>query len=147
MTTYSNELVIDRPLNEVVKLFQDTDKFTEWQPDLIEYDTYEGDPCCAGSKSRLRYKSSKHDDIKMVETVLESNLPEKYKVKYDTDGVQTYQNNHFEEGPSGKTIYRMDSEYDTEGLMKIMDHVNPSYFKKQTDEFMNSFKEYAEKKL
>lgn len=147
MTEYTKEIVIEKPMHEVVQLFGHHRNFTEWQPDLVEYDTFEGDPCCEGAKSRLKYKKGSGDFVKMVETVEKSNLPEEYKVKYDTDGVNTYQSHHFEAVTDHKTLYRLHAKYETDGLMKVAKALHLDHFEKDTENFVKSFKQYAEKKL
>lgn len=147
MTEYTKEAVIEKPMHEVVQLFGDHRNFTEWQPELVAYDTFEGDPCCEGARSRLKYDKGRGGSVKMVEKVLKSDLPEEYRVEYDTDGVKNYQTHHFEAINEDKTMYRVKSEYDTDGLMKIASKLNLDHFEKDTENFVQSFKHYAEKKL
>lgn len=144
MKKYSNEITIARPVEEVCKYFTDIQYFTNWQPDLLDYNTFEGKPCEAGAKSRVVYREGKNDDVKMVETVLENNLPDNYKVKYSTDGVISHQIHHFEEAEDGSTYYRIDTEQDFEGLVKVLNIFSPDHFKHQTQRFMESFKNFVE---
>lgn len=144
MKSYSEEITIDKPLPEVVRLFTAIEYFPEWQPDLQEYQTFRGTPLEEGAKTRLVYREAKNDTVKMVETILENNLPSNIKFKHSTDGVISYQNHIFSETEDG-TLYRVDSEYDVDGLMKILNILSPNHFPKQTRRFMESFKEFAEK--
>lgn len=144
MKSYSEEITIEKPRSEVTRLFVAIDQFMKWQPDLTDYQTFQGNPLEEGAKSRLVYREGRGDNIKMVETILENNLPENLKFRHSTDGVVNYQNHIFED-KGDTTLYRVDSEYDLDGLMKVMNIFTPNHFPKQTRKFMESFKEFVEK--
>ena len=145
MTTYTESITIDRPLKEVLMLFKDTSRYKEWQPELEEFETFEGRPAEEGSKARIRKHAPKGAGIKMKQIVEKDNLPEEYVVKQDTDGVLAW--NYFTfEGNNGQTQVHVKGEYDTDGFMKLVDFFNPSYFDKQLKEYLKSFKDFAEKR-
>lgn len=145
MKEYSHEVIINRPIDEVITLFTKPEHFTKWQPNLSEYEVYEGDPCCTESKARIRMEFKRGDDLKMVETVVENNLPENYEVRYNSEGINIKQFNHFEEAGGGKTLYRVSQQYNTDGLMKLVKLFKPNYFEKQSERFVKAFKDYAER--
>lgn len=144
MKSYSIEMTINRPAEETGNLFGAIDRYPEWQPDLNDYKTFEGEPGQSGAKSRLVFKDGKNDNVKMVEHIKENNLPHSFKVRYSTDGVTSYQTHTFKDDGAGGTLYHTDNEIDLDGLMKVMNIFSPKHFEKRTREFMESFKEFAE---
>ncbi len=144
MKSYSTEITINKPLHEVTRLFTAIEHYPDWQPNLDEYNTFEGAPTQTGAKSKIVYKEGRNDDVKMVETVLQNDLPEMYRVKISTDGVISYQDHSFIQEGENQTSYRIETRYDLDGLMTLMNILNPNHFKKQTEEFMDSFKKFAE---
>ncbi len=147
MKKYTHEAIINRPIEEVIELFIKPEYFTDWQPDLKDYEVYEGQPCTTGAKARLRYATNDGDSILLREIVQENGLPQFYKVRYDTDGVHLYQTNWFEDAGGGKTLYRVENQFNTEGLMTVVSWFQPNHFKKQGEKLVESFKEYAEARL
>lgn len=144
MNSYSEEITIERPVQEVVDLFAAIEHYPDWQPDLQDYVTFSGKPLQEGAKSRMVFRENSHDNVKMVEEILENRLPGMLRVKYATDGIISYQTHIFRPANEGATLYRIETENDLEGLMKVMGVLNPSHFKKQTLKFMESFKEFVE---
>lgn len=144
MTTCEDTIVINRPVNELIPLFKDTKHYVDWQPHLVEYETFEGEPGEEGAKARLRKHREPGNDVKMKQTVLTADLPEEYRIKQDTDGVIGYNSFHFEDlGERTQIMAR--GEYDTEGLMRLVDFFNPKYFDSELKEYLENFKNYAEK--
>ena len=143
MKQYTEEIAIQKPLEEVTRLFAAIEHFPDWQPDLKDYITFRGDPMQDGARSRLMFSEGKHDNIKMVETVVENRLPEFIKLNYSTDGVLSHQTHSFVQNSDG-TIYSVHNEYDLEGWMRVMGFLNPGHFKHQTRAFMEAFKKFVE---
>lgn len=146
MKSYSEEIIINSPLEVVSDLFAAIEHYPEWQPDLKDYQTFSGLPLQDGAKTRMVYREGKHDDVKMVETIIENKLPHFIKIKYSTDGVISYQTHSFEALNATSAKYRVDTEYDLDGLMKVLSIFTPNHFKNQTRDFMEAFKIFAENK-
>ena len=145
MKTFSEEITIAKPRKKVIELITSIEHYPNWQPELKDYQTFKGVPLEEGAKSKLVYSEKKHENIKLVETVLENKLPGNLKFKHSTEGVISYHNHIFiDQGDS--TLYRMECEYDFDGLMKVLSIFTPNHFKKQVLNFMESFKAFAEGK-
>lgn len=144
MTTYKESILVNRPMKEVITLFKDTSQYKKWQPELEEFETFEGRPGEEGSKARIRKHAPKGAGIKMKQVVEKDNLPKEYVIKQDTDGVLAHNHFHFEDKQSVTKI-EATGNYDTGGFMKLVDWFKPSYFENQLKEYLENFKEFAEK--
>lgn len=143
MKNFTEEITINKPRNEVMELITAIEHYPKWQPDLVEYNTFKGIPLEPGAKTRLVYSEGRNDNIKLVETVVENNLPRNIKFKHSTEGVISFHNHIFSE-KEDSTIYRMECDYAFDGLMKVLSIFTAGHFKKQIRKFMESFKIFAE---
>lgn len=141
---YSQEILIDLPREEVLKLMQDPSNYKHWQRGFISYTHLTGLPGKEGSRSRLKFKMGNRE-IEMIETILKIVSPKKFYSTYETKGVFNTQKNHFEKVADNKTRWIADSEFQFTGFMRIIGLLKPGAFKKQSQQFMRDFKEYAEK--
>ncbi len=80
----------------------------------------------------------------MIETVLLRDLPDTFTGTYDAQGVHNIVENHFYLNGPESTRWVMNTEFQFSGLMKIASKFMGSVFRKQSMEFMNNFKEFAE---
>ncbi len=143
MKKFFEEITIDKPRTELVKLISTIEHYPKWQPDLVEYNTFKGVPLTAGAKTKLVYREGRNDNIKLVETVVENNLPDNIKFKHSTEGIISYHNHIFIDN-GDTTTYRMECEYDFDGLMKVLSIFTAGHFQTQVKKFMESFKTFAE---
>ncbi len=142
---YSNEVIIQLPLQRVVELFDNPDNLRHWQPGLISFTHESGTPGQPGAKSRLRYKMGNRE-IEMVETVTKRDLPREFSGTYEAKGVFNIQQNFFEALPDGSTRYTSVAEFRFKGLMmKLVGLLMPGAFKKQSQKYLDDFKAFAEK--
>lgn len=82
--------------------------------------------------------------VEMIETIVSRNLPDIFTGTYDADGVHNIIENHFYvDGPTS-TRWVMDTEFQFSGFMRIASKFMGGLFRKQSMEFMNNFKEFAE---
>ncbi len=144
MKSFTEEITIAKPRHEVIEIIQSIEHYPEWQPELKDYQTFKGMPLEEGAKTRLVYSEGRHENVKLVETVVENNLPDNLKFRHSTEGVLSYHNHIFiDNGDS--TLYKMECEYDFDGLMQVLSIFTPNHFKKQVIKFMESLKNYAER--
>ena len=54
---YSNEVIINLPLNRVMELFDSEENLFKWQPELISFEHFSGEKGEVGAKSKLKYKN------------------------------------------------------------------------------------------
>jgi len=136
-------LDIDLPRARVIELFDDPDNLAAWQPGLLSFEHFEGEPGQPGAKSRLRYKMGKRE-IEMVETILVRDLPDVFSGTYEAKGVWNEVINRFTEPEVGRTSWEVETEFRCSGMMRIMSVLKPVMFKKETRGHMERFKAFAE---
>lgn len=140
---YTNEVIINLPVDKVVELFDNPDNMKYWQPGLVSFENISGTPGQAGAKSRLRYKMGKRE-IEMIETITIRNLPDEFSGTYETQNVYNIQVNRFVPIDERRTRYISESEFRFGGIMKLFAWLMPGAFKKQSQKYMDMFKEFAE---
>lgn len=140
---YSVSITIDKPVNEVVALFDNVDNMKKWMDGLESFEPLDGTPGEVGAKSRLRFKMGKRE-IEMIETISAKNLPEEFTGTYEAKGVFNIVRNSFEPLPGNKTKYTTEQEFQFKGFMKLMGLLMPGAFKKQSMKYLQDFKAFAE---
>ncbi len=143
---YTVDTVIDRPVDEVIRLFDDPEGLKEWMEGLEEFVHLEGNPGEVGAKSRLHFKMGKRE-IETIETITAKNLPDEFGGTYEADGV--FNTNMIRFAPTGNDQTRMTLETDFQFsslLMKLMGFFMPGVFRKQSKKNLEAFKAYAEAK-
>lgn len=140
---YSNDVVINAPRAEVIRLFDSAENMKYWQKGLVSCEVISGKSGEVGSKSELKYRMGKRG-VEMIETITEKNPPEEFHANYETKGIFNIQKNFFtEEG--GKTRWTSESEFQCSGFMKVISFFfGKSTFKKQSQVYMDDFKSFAE---
>ena len=141
---YQNTITVDVPLNRFVELMDNPDNMKHWQRGLVSYEQISGEPGAVGSQMRLNYQMGKRS-LTMVETITVNDLPHEFSATYETKGVWNLVENQFTETADGQTHWVSDCEFKFLGLMKVMSWFMPkSMFKKQTCQYMEDFKAFAE---
>ena len=142
---YTNEITINLPLERVIELFDNPDNLAKWQPGLISFEHLSGEPGHPGAKSKILYQMGKRR-VEMIETVTKRNLPQEFSGTYETKGVWNGIKNSFTALDSGQTKWVSENEFKFSGFfMKMMAFLMPGAFKKQSMQFMEYFKAFAEK--
>ncbi len=140
---YSVSITIDKPVDEVIALFDNVDNMKKWMDGLESYKSISGTAGEVGAKSRMEFKMGKRE-IKMVETITAKNLPEEFTATYEAKGVFNIVKNSFEPLPSNKTKYSTEQEFQFKGFMKLIGLLMPGAFKKQSMKYLKDFKAFAE---
>ena len=141
---YQNEIEIDLPVNKVVELFDNPENLKHWMPGLQSFEHISGTPGQPGAKSRLFYKMGKRE-IEMIETITNRNLPDEFAGTYEAKGVYNVVSNKFIPVATNKTKWVTDNEFRFSGFMKLMGWFMPGAFKKQSQQYLELFKTFAEK--
>jgi hypothetical protein len=141
---YSVDIEIDLPRARVVELFDNPDNLKHWQPGLVSFEAISGVPGEPGGRSRLRYQMGKKE-IEMIETITERNLPETFSGTYEAKGVWNEVVNRFVPLANDRTQWVLETDFRFKGMMRLMGWLMPGAFKKQSLEFMQLFKQFAEK--
>lgn len=140
---YTTKVEINVPKSRAVELFENPDNMKNWQPSLISFEPFEGEPGKEGSKAKLRFKMGK-SEMEMIETIKTNNLPDEFIAEYEARNVHNLIYCRFTEPEQGKTIWEMVSEFNFTGMMKLMGWLMPGMFKKQSQKDMENFKAFAE---
>ena len=52
---YSNEVIINLPIKEVIELFDSEENLFKWQPELLSFEHLSGEKGEVGAKSKMNY--------------------------------------------------------------------------------------------
>lgn len=140
---YTTEILLEKPVDKVVDLFDNSENLKKWQPGLVSFEHIRGEAGKPGSKSKLKYEMGKRE-VEMIETILNHNLPEEFSSTYEADGVFNKVSHRFISISDGKTQWMSDNEFKFKGFMKLMAIFMPGAFKKQTKKHMQQFKKFVE---
>lgn len=141
---YTTEVIIDLPREEVIKKLDNADNMKYWQRGLKNYEFLEGTPGKEGAKMKLEYLMGKRE-VTLTETITKNTFPTEFHANYDTKGVHNIQRNFFHEVDGNKTKWVSESEFQFAGFgMKLMGWLMPGAFKKQSQKYLNDFKNFAE---
>lgn len=140
---YTVEIEINKPIDEVVKLFNCEDNLFKWMEGLQSIEHLTGEPGAKGSTSKLIFKQGKRE-MEMLETVISLNLPEEFIASYEARGVYNLAKTRFLPLGDHKTKYLSEQEFQLKGLIKVFGWIMPGAFKKQTEKYLQMFKEFAE---
>lgn len=140
---YSNEVIINLPLDSVIELFDSEENLFKWQSELISFEHVSGDKGEVGAKSKLKYKMGKRE-VEMTETITVKDLPREFSGTYEAKGVWNEVKNYFEVIDENTTRWRSVCHFEFSGFMKIMAFFMPGAFKKQSQKYLDQFKAFAE---
>lgn len=143
---YTNEIEINKPVEEVIRLFDNADNLSKWMEGLQSFEHISGTPGQPGAKSKLRFKVGKRE-MELIETVTVRNLPKEFTGTYEAangKGALNIVRNEFVKLSPTKTKYISESEFQFKGLMAIMAALMKGAFKKQSLKYITNFKNFAE---
>ena len=80
----------------------------------------------------------------MIETITVRNLPDEFSSTYEAKGVYNIVKNRFVPISENKTKYITDQEFQFHGMMKLIAFFMPGAFKKQSYQYLEQFKAFAE---
>ena len=143
---YSNEVIINLPVQKVIELFDNPANLPKWQKGFISFEPISGTPGQPGAKSKLKYKMGKRE-IEMTETIIKRNLPAEFHGTYEAKGVYNRQKNFFTSVSENRTKWVSESEFKFSGMMRWMGWLMPGLFKKQSQKYLDDFKEFSEKEI
>lgn len=142
---YSLEIIVNIPLEEFIRKFDNVENMKHWQRGLISAEHISGTPGEFGAKMKLTYKFGNRK-MELIETITKRNLPHEIHGTYTANGVNNIQENYFEETNDGYTKWVSKSEFiPLSFMMKLMTLLMPRTFKKQSLTYMKDFKSFAEK--
>jgi uncharacterized membrane protein len=140
---YTTEIEINKPIDKVIKLFDDPGNMDKWMVGLQSFEPLSGTPGQAGARSRLKFKMGKRE-IEMIETITLRNLPDEFDGTYEAKGVFNIVKNRFINLSDTKTKYITENEFRFKGFMKLIAFFMPGAFKKQSQKYLVDFKKFVE---
>lgn len=141
---YTTEIIIKKPLQEVIRKMNSTENMKHWQEGLVSSEHISGIPGEFGAKMKLNYDFGKRK-MELIETITKQNFPDEFHATYNTKGVCNIQQNYFKNTSEGHTTWITKNEFQpTNFVMSIMLLVMPRAFKKQTKKYMTNFKNFVE---
>lgn len=141
--TYTTDIEINLPISRVIELFDNPENMKQWMKGLISFEPLSGTPGQPGAKSRLVFTMGKRR-VEMIETITVRNLPDEFSGTYEAEGVFNLVKNRFVELPNQRTQYISEQEFEFHGAMKLLGALMPGMFKKQTQQYLQDFKQFAE---
>ena len=137
------ELIIDLPRARVIELFDNPDNLSKWQPTLQSFELISGEAGQPGAKSRLLYLENGRE-VELIETITKRDLPDEFSGTYEAKNVKNWIGNRFYEESEDKTRWELETEFKFSGFMGMISPFMGGTMRKQTLEFLNNFKEFAE---
>lgn len=141
MVRFHLETEINKPLEEVTRLFSNRDLLPKWQPGLLSSEQIESYPY---PKYKLMLSFGRRKMV-MMETIVRNELPALFEGTYEMKGVFNKNINTFTSAGPQKTRWVCESEFRFTGLMKLIAFFMRSGFREQSRVIMANFKRFAEK--
>ena len=141
---YTNEVIIEKPLQETLDLFDNMDNMYEWMMGLQSHEHIEGTPGEVGAKMNMVFKMGKHD-FEIMETITDKDLPRIFSARYDSKLSSNHVTNSFTELDPIRTRLTAETEvFPHSFFVRLMCWIMPGSFKKQSQMILDSFKNFAE---
>lgn len=142
---FSCSVDINLPQKQVIELWENPDNLMKWQEGLLSFEHLSGEKGQVGTKSKMVYQSGKRQ-FDLIETILENNLPNSFTGEYTAKTMVNTMHNVFTPLDDNKTNWTANIEYSQFNgfLPKMMGLFMGGLFKKQTQKWLDRFKNFAE---
>lgn len=140
---YTCEIEINKPIQKVIELFDNSDNMYKWMEGLESFEHLNGTPGEVGARSILKFKKGR-SEIHLIETITVKNLPEEFTGTYEAKGVFNVVKNKFIPLSENKTKYITEQDFKLTGFMKIIGFLMPGAFKQQSMKYLAAFKHFVE---
>lgn len=136
---------IELPVSKVAELFMNKDNLRFWQQGFISHEHIRGIPGEPGCKSIITIRHGNRTLV-LTETIIFKNLPAEIDALYEHEHMTNTMSNRFVSLGPDKTRFDAIVEYThfRGFLPNVMAFLMPWMFKKQTQKWVNHFKEFAE---
>lgn len=141
---FSCHVDINLPRDRVIELFDNPENMHKWQEGLVSFEHLEGERGQPGARSKLVYQNGKKT-FDLYEYITVRNLPEEFSGYYDHVAMRNTMRNSFKDLGNGITRWESNLDYTFKTPMwRFMSMFMKGMFKKQTQKWLNNFKEFAE---
>lgn len=144
---FTCQVEINLPKEKVVALWKDTNNLQHWQDGFERYEHISGTPNKTGSKGILYY-NNKGRPMELEEIVIEGNLPHVFEGEYIHQHMTNRMRSTFQAVGTEKTIWKAEIDYlKFNGIfIKVFALFAKGLFRKQTQKWLDQFKNFAENK-
>lgn len=141
----NGSIIINKPRNLVVSLFEDPKNLAEYQDGFIRKELLSGGEGQDGSKAKMHYKQGKRAMV-LTETVLRNMLPDSFEAHYHHKHMDNTMKSTFVALSEQQTRYDYQVHYTRISwlLPKLIALIYPGMFRKQVEKWMKQFKAFAE---
>jgi hypothetical protein len=140
---YSVSINISKPINEVIRLFDDPNNLKHSFPNLEFTELISGTAGQPGAITRMTFKN-KNRTIVLIEKILVRNYPDEFTCSYDTKGVYNIVRSSFKSCGDNCTTCISEQEFRLSGFVKVIGWLMPGAFKKESMKHLIAFKNFAE---
>ena len=138
------ELVIDKPLAEVWKAFDNPQNLSKWQPSLTKFELLSGTRGQSGAVSKLTYEEGGRE-FSLVEKVTYRDEPNQFDNVYENDFTGNPMRSKFVERGENQTLWVVEAEYKFKTFaMKLLGPLLKRNFVRRTEKDMERFREFVE---
>ncbi len=143
---YKCAIEIELPLTVVVNLWQDESLYNEWQEGFVKIERVKGAPGTVGAQAKIYLKHGK-PSMELLVTIIVKNLPDERVALYEHKHMTNKLTSRFQSIGDKVTRYSTEVEYTKfNGLLpRIMAAIFPGMFKKQSQKWLDSFKNFVER--
>ena len=142
---FTCDVTINVAISKVVGLWNDDQNLKMWQDGFVKKILISGQLNTVGAKSRIFLKQNKRE-MELLETITSINLPHEKSAIYEHIHMTNTLTNRFIKKNENLTQYISEVEYTKfNGIIpKLMAKFFPGVFKKQTQKWLDQFKNFAE---
>ena len=141
---YTNEIIINAPIDRVVELFGNSDNMYKWMEGIVDHEHLEGTPGQEGAKMLMVFNMG-GNQIEITETILAKDLPAVFDAKYESKFSTNIVQSGFEQVNETTTRqYSVTKIKPGNFMVRMMTWLSPNMFKKQSQKYMIDFKTFAE---
>lgn len=143
---YLCTVIIDLPLEKAANLWNDEAHFSKWQDGFQSIELLSGTANTKGAKSRILIEGKQK--IELIETIISNDLPKEKIALYEHKHMTNTQTTRFKSIDTNKTEFTSIVEYTKFNgfIIKVMAKLFPNMFQKQSQKWMDQFKQFAEKR-
>ncbi|HEX7304599.1 SRPBCC family protein [Lentzea sp.] len=135
---FTEEVVLDQPIDRVRELTSDPGHLHHWQPDLVSITQHSDTPGAPGSTATLRYRK-----FTLEETVLSATADERV-TRYRTTGMVHTITNRFSVVDDRHTLLVCDNEFELSGIMRLAGRVLEKSLREQVERNVGNFKAFID---
>lgn len=137
------EVKIERPVDITAQLFSTPGNTEKWLKGLHSFEPISGELGQEGARANVVFMNGL-TKLKMVETIQAVDLPERFVLKYESDGFHAFSFNRFHHHDEGITKFVMEQHIEFKGAMKMAGLFAKSGIRKQMLKDAKAFKAFAE---